>query len=233
MTSPTKNLGLLCPATAGRFYICILGLVEYSNKETSTTFVLYLTLLALSKGPESFNQLKIEYSDIYLNLKTIAKIDVYSFDLCIIFQSILTQLTTNPTILVPTERHLEEIISRRVYPDTSSLQLLCHTMSTFNILGEDRSSKTVIRIVSGVNDFLFICKRHDHTHRPENLLTRNLISSDLGRDGYSHARFDFCEDVGLDEEAVVGGFGFFADQEFSSLLFAEFDVVIHFIELNL
>jgi len=38
--------------------------------------------------------------------------------------------------------------------------------------------------------------------------------------------------VGLDEETVVGGFGFFADQEFCALLFAEFDVVVDFIELD-
>jgi hypothetical protein len=38
--------------------------------------------------------------------------------------------------------------------------------------------------------------------------------------------------VGLDEETVVGGFGFFADQEFSTFLFAEFDVVVDFIELD-
>src|SRR5271155_5588289 len=122
----------------------------------------------------------IEYSDIYLNLKTIAKIDVHSFHLCIILQSILTQLTTNPTTLVPAERHLEEIISRRVYPDTSSLQLLCHTMSTFNVFSEDRCSKTVVGIIGRGNDFLLICKCHDHTHRAENLLTGNLISSDVG-----------------------------------------------------
>ena len=38
--------------------------------------------------------------------------------------------------------------------------------------------------------------------------------------------------MGLDEETVVGGFGFFADQEFCPFLFAEFDIVVHFIELD-
>jgi len=36
----------------------------------------------------------------------------------------------------------------------------------------------------------------------------------------------------LDEEAIVGGLGFLSDQKFCTFLFAEFDVVVHFIELD-
>ena len=52
------------------------------------------------------------------------------------------------------------------------------------------------------------------------------------REGYSHAGFDICEDVRLDEKSVVGRLGFFSDQKFCTFLLAEFDVIVYFIELD-
>src|SRR5271167_282331 len=100
-----------------------LDRMKYVYQDTTTRTSILMSALCTNKS-------------IYY-LKTISEIDIYSFNLSIILQSILSQLTSKPAILISTKWHLEKIISRRIDPNTSGFQFPCNTVTAFDIFRKD------------------------------------------------------------------------------------------------
>jgi hypothetical protein len=49
---------------------------------------------------------------------------------------------------------------------------------------------------------------------------------------YLHAWFDISENMWLDEKSIIAGTRFLANEKFSALCFAEFDVIVNLVELD-
>jgi hypothetical protein len=80
-------------------------------------------------------------------------------------------------------------------PYHHNLDLSSNTMGSLQIIGKDRSTKTIRRVVGSINSLVFGSVNGDDNHR-----TEDLFSVD------AHALFDAGEDRGLRIEAFLSLF---------------------------
>lgn len=114
-----------------------------------------------------------------------------SLGLGISLQTSLTKLTANTTLFNTTERHAEIAVIAGVDPDHTGLDLTSHAMSALNILGEDRGTKSVGRVIGPSDGLVVVNEGRNH-----NEWTEHFLAVD------AHVVFDIREDSRFNEEAL-------------------------------
>jgi len=140
------------------------------------------------------------------------EIDVDSFDIRVVAESIFAQFATHARLFVAPERRVDVGVANAVDPDSTSLQPVRRFDSPGDILREYRARQAVSRIIRLPNRILVILELDKDNHRAEDLLADNL-----------HVGLAVSEDCGLDEVAFHA-VAFATVVACSAFSFAGFDI---------
>jgi hypothetical protein len=129
------------------------------------------------------------------------------------------QLTPNPGLLVATERRdwIDDVVA--VDPNRSGLQPSRNFMCAADVIGPDRGSEPIGRIVALQHCVVLIFERNHGHDGTEDLLTRNL-----------HGVLHVGENGGIDEEALAV-VNVAARRQLGAFLFPDIQIAFDPIEL--
>jgi len=148
-------------------------------------------------------------------LKYSSHIDMNSLNLGISRQTSFSQLSSNTTLLHTTKGNSIVRVVAAVDPNHTRLNPLCNAMSPCNILGKNRTTKTVCCIVCHIQCLFFGLEARNNHERSKDFFTVDL-----------HAGFDTSKDSGMDEITLIAGRAlsecFTSRNESCAFVFADF-----------
>jgi hypothetical protein len=120
-------------------------------------------------------------------------VDVDSLDLGVVLDGVFTEFSTDTRLLETTERNLRVKLVVTVDPDGTALESLSDSVCSRSVLGKDGGSKTVDRVVGGVNDLLLGVELGHDDNGTKDLFLDNLhVGSDVSENCLSVSWLPAC-----------------------------------------